>query len=275
MEKKRINWTATILLIIGSIFILFPLYLTITTAFKTSQELSANPLLSLPESWSFTNFTQAIQLTNFTQALENSIVITLPTIVFTVFFHSIVGYVIARNIHKKLIKYIFYYIVSAMFVPFSIIMLPLVRQTANMGIDNRYGMVILYLVLNLGFNLFLYVGYIRSIPDSLEEAAIMDGASEWQVFWKVIFPLLTPMNATVAILTTLSTWNDFMLPLVIFGGRRDLATIPLTQYIFESQFSTNYTLAFASYLLAMLPMLIVYLFAQKWIISGITRGALK
>lgn len=275
MENKRINWTATILLIIASLAILFPLYLTITTAFKTPQELSTNPLFALPESWSFDNFREAIRLTNFPQALKNSLVITIPTTIFTVLFHSIVGYVIARNMHLKVVKGLFYYIVSAMFVPFSILMLPLVRQTAQWGIDNRYGMVILYLVMNLGFNLFLYTGYIRSIPDSMEEAAIMDGASEWQVFWKVIFPLLTPMNATVAILTTLTTWNDFMLPLVILGGRRDLATIPLTQYIFESQFSTDYTLAFASYLLAMLPMLIVYLFAQKWIISGVTRGAIK
>lgn len=119
------------------------------------------------------------------------------------------------------------------------------------------------------------MGYVRSIPIELEEAAVIDGASEWQVFWKVIFPLLTPMNATVAIVTTLGTWNDFMLPLVILGGKSDLATLPLTQYIFESQFSTNYTLAFASYLLAMAPMLIVYIFAQKWIISGVTRGAVK
>lgn len=275
MNSKRINWTTTILLIIGSLFILLPLYITVVTALKTPQELANNNLLALPESFRIQNFIDAIEMTSFWGALANSLVITVPTVILTVLFHSLVGYVIARNMHKKGYKLLYYYIVSAMFVPFSIIMLPLVTQTAAWGIDNRYGMILLYLVLNLAFNTFLYTGFIRSIPMELEEAAVIDGASEWQIFWKVIFPLLKPMNATVAILTTLGTWNDFMLPLVILGGRSDLATIPLTQYIFESQFSTNYTLAFASYLLAMAPMLIAYVFSQKWVISGVTQGALK
>lgn len=274
-DNKRVNWTATILLILGSVLILFPLYLTVVTAFKTQPEIASNSILALPESWSLNNFAQAIELTGFFQAFWNSLVITVPTVILTILTHSIIGYVIARNMHKKTYKVIYYYIVSAMFVPFSILMLPLVTQTAAWGIDNRYGMILLYLVLNLAFNIFLYTGFIKSIPMELEEAAVIDGASEWQIFWKVIFPLLKPMNATVAILTTLGTWNDFMLPLVILGGRRQAATIPLTQYIFESQFSANYSLAFASYLLAILPMLIVYILAQKWIISGVTRGALK
>lgn len=275
MKTKKFNWPITLLLIVGSLAIIFPLYITVVTALKSPQELAANSILALPENFSLDNFRAAIELTGFFGALVNSLVITVPTVIFTVMFHSLVGYVIARNMHRKVFKGLYYYIVSAMFVPFSILMLPLVTQTARFGFDNRYGMIVLYLVLNLAFNLFLYVGYVRSIPIELEEAAVIDGASEWQVFWKVIFPLLTPMNATVAIVTTLGTWNDFMLPLVILGGKSDLATLPLTQYIFESQFSTNYTLAFASYLLAMAPMLIVYIFAQKWIISGVTRGAVK
>lgn len=275
MKTKKFNWPITLLLIVGSLAIIFPLYITVVTALKSPQELAANSILALPENFSLDNFRAAIELTGFFGALANSLVITVPTVIFTVLFHSLVGYVIARNMHRKVFKGLYYYIVSAMFVPFSILMLPLVTQTARFGFDNRYGMIVLYLVLNLAFNLFLYVGYVRSIPIELEEAAVIDGASEWQVFWKVIFPLLTPMNATVAIVTTLGTWNDFMLPLVILGGKSDLATLPLTQYIFESQFSTNYTLAFASYLLAMAPMLIVYIFAQKWIISGVTRGAVK
>lgn len=274
MKNKQYNWVTTIMLFIGTLFIIFPLYITIVTAFKTRAELSGN-LLSLPLKWSLDNFVEAIELTGFFGAMANSLIITVPTVIATVFIHSIIGYIIARNLHKKGVKILYYYIVSAMFVPFSILMLPLVTQSAAWGLDNRYGMILIYLVLNLAFNTFLYVGFVKSIPIELEEAAVMDGASDWKIFWKVIFPLMKPINATVVILTTLGTWNDFMLPLVILGGRKELATIPLTQYIFESQFSTNYTLAFASYLLAMLPMLILYLIAQKWVISGVTRGALK
>lgn len=275
MNSKRINWPVSILLIIGTLFILLPLYITVITALKTPEELATNSLLALPQSFRWENFTDAIRMTGFFDALKNSLIITIPTVILTVLFHSIVGYVIARNMHKKSVKLVYYYIVSAMFVPFSIIMLPLVTQTAKLGIDNHYGMIILYLVLNLAFNTFLYTNFIKSIPIELEEAAVIDGASEWKIFWEIIFPLLKPMNATVAILTGLGTWNDFMLPLVILGGKSNTATIPLTQYIFESQFSTNYTLAFASYLLAMAPMLIAYIFSQKYVISGVTQGALK
>jgi len=274
MQRKRVNWTGTILLFIGSLAILFPLYITIVTSFKTSEELASNSLLSLPETWSFQNFVDVIEMTNFFRALWNSIIITVPTVILVILLHSLIGYVIARNMKKRWVKWIYYYIISAMFVPISIIMLPIVRQTGILGLDNRFGMVVLNLVMQLAFHLFLYVGFIKTIPIDLEEAAYVDGASEWQTFWHVVFPLLKPMNATVGILVTITVWNDFLLPLVVLGGQSELATIPLTQYIFDSQFSTDYPLAFASYLLAMLPMLIAYLIWQKRIINRV-GGALK
>ncbi len=271
--RKKSNWFITSLLILGSVLILFPLYLTVTIALKTPQEL-ADSFLALPKEWRFENFTDAMELTNFFNALGNSIFITLFVVVLTLLTNSMVAYAIARNMHKRFYKFLFYYFVSAMFVPFPIIMLPIVKQTSSWGIDNLVGLIMLYVVYGLAFNVFIYVGYIKSIPKELEEAAIMDGASTWGVFWKVIFPLLAPMNATVGILTTLWAWNDFMLPLVILSDQ-DLATVPLVQYIFQSQFSTDYNLAFASYLMALAPMILVYIFAQKWVISGVTKGAIK
>ena len=273
MGSKKINWTVTILLIIGSIVILFPIYLTVVNALKTPQE-TAQSILALPSELRFDNFTRAIEMTNFFNAFKNSAYITFFTVVFTILTNSMVAYAIARNMHKKSYKILFYYFVSAMFVPFPIIMLPIVKQMSAISMMNPTGLIILYIVYGLAFNIFLYVGYIKSIPIELEEAAIMDGCSRWGVFWRVIFPLLTPMNATVGILTALWAWNDFMLPLVILSDRSDM-TLPLVQYVFQSQFSTNYNLAFASYLLALLPMLLVYIFLQKWIISGVTKGAIK
>ncbi|MGM7723792.1 carbohydrate ABC transporter permease [Metabacillus sp. Hm71] len=271
--NKQTNWPVTTLLIIGTLLILLPLYLTITIAFKTPQEMAGN-LLALPKSWSFDNFTQAIEMTNFFNALGNTVFVTVFVVIFTVLTNSLVAYAIARNMHKKAYKFLFYYFVSAMFIPFPIIMLPIVKQTAAWGMDNLVGLIILYVVFNLSFNTFIYVGYIRSIPKELEEAAIIDGASTWGVFWRVIFPLLAPMNATVAIITCLGAWNDFMLPLVMLSDR-EMATLPLVQYIFQSQFSTDYNLAFASYLMALAPMIVVYIFAQKWIISGVMKGSIK
>jgi len=273
VTRKRINWPVTLLLILGSLFILFPLYLTITIAFKTPREMAGN-LLALPETWAFDNFIQAIEMTNFFNAFGNSAFVTVFVVIFTVLTNSMVAYAVARNMHKTFYKLLFFYFVSAMFIPFPIIMLPIVKQTAAWGMDNLVGLIILYIVYNLSFNIFIYVGYIRSIPKELEEAATVDGATTWGVFWRVIFPLLSPMNATVAIITCLGAWNDFMLPLVILSDR-EMATLPLVQYIFQSQFSTNYNLAFSSYLMALTPMIIVYIFAQKWVISGVMNGSIK
>ncbi|WP_062355272.1 carbohydrate ABC transporter permease [Bacillus kwashiorkori] len=271
--SKRSNFVITLLLILGALFILFPLYLTITIAFKTPQEMAGN-LLALPKNWSIQNFLDAIEMTNFFNAFRNSAFVTIFVVIFTVLTNSLVAYAIARNMHKKWYRGLYYYFVSAMFIPFPVIMLPIVKQTSAWGMDNLVGLIILYIIFNLSFNTFIYVGFIRKIPLELEEAAVMDGASTWQIFWKIIFPLLGPMNATVAILAGLGAWNDFLLPLVLLS-EQDMATLPLVQYVFQSQFSTNYNLAFASYLMAILPMLIIYIFAQKWIISGVLRGSGK
>lgn len=160
------------------------------------------------------------------------------------------------------------------FVPFPIIMLPVVKQTALLGLDNQAGLILLYVVYGLSFNIFLYVGFLRSVPRELEEAARTDGAGTWTIFWRIIFPLLAPMNATVGILTCLWAWNDFLLPLVVLSDP-SAQTLPLVQFIFQSQFHTDYTVAFASYLMALAPVLFLYVFAQRWVISGAMRGSIK
>ncbi|RKN08176.1 carbohydrate ABC transporter permease [Streptomyces radicis] len=249
------------------------MYFTVVTALKSRTDMAGN-LWSLPTQWHWENFGEAIRITGFGQALLNSLLITGAVIVLTVLTNSLVGYAIARNLHRTPFKIIFIYFLSALFIPFPIVMLPLVKEMSFLGLDNRWGLVLLYVVYNLAFNVLLYTGYLRTVPEAIEEAALLDGASAWQTFWRVIFPLLTPVNATVAILTGLHTWNDFLLPLVILSDQ-DEYTLPLVQYAFQGQFSTDYNLAFASYLMALTPMLVIYLFAQRWIIGGVARGAVK
>ncbi|WP_078410211.1 carbohydrate ABC transporter permease [Priestia abyssalis] len=271
--KQKTNWPVTILIALGSLFIFLPLYIAVSIALKTPAEL-ADSVFALPLGFHFENFANAIEATNFFAAFKNSAIITIVTVVFTILTNSLVAYAIARNMHRKFFKGLYYYFVSALFIPFPIIMLPLVKQTSALGMDNPGGLIFLYIVYGAALNIFIYVGYIRSIPMELEEAAIVDGCSTWGVFWKVIFPLLSPINATVGILTCLWAWNDFMLPLIILNDPAD-ATLPLVQYVFQGQFSTDFNLAFASYLLALSPMVIVYIMAQKWIIGGVVRGAIK
>ena len=267
----------TILLVLGCVTILFPLYMTIIIAFKSPSEMTnaINGALSLPQSFSLDNFAEAMRVTDFWHSLGNSVIITAATIILSLVIHSMAGYAIGRNMsRKKGLKMIYFYIVSGMFVPFAILMMPLVKQTANLGLDNMVGVVILYTVFYMPMNVMLYSGYMKNVPMAMEEAADMDGASAWRTYWTIIFPMMKPMHATVAVLTALGTWNDVMTPLVIMSGS-DNVTLPLAQLNFQTQFGTNYNLAFASYLLALLPIVIFYIICQKQIIGGVANGAVK
>ena len=271
------NIGLTILLILGCVTILFPLYMTIIIAFKSPSEMTNDIFgaLSFPKSFSFDNFAEAMRVTNFWNSLKNSIIITGITIVFSIVIHSMAGYSIGRNMsRKKGFKMIYFYIVSGMFVPFAILMMPLVKQTANLGLDNMAGVIILYTVFYMPMNVMLYSGYMKNIPMAMEEAADIDGTSAWRTYWTIIFPMMKPMHATVAVLTALGTWNDVMTPLVIMSGTKN-TTLPLAQLNFQTQFGTNYNLAFASYLLALLPIVIFYIICQKQIIGGVANGAVK
>ena len=275
--NPKVNWPVTILLILGLITVIFPLYMTIVIAFKQPSEMtnSISGILSLPKSWSLSNFAEAMRVTDFWHSLFNSILITVLTVVISIVVHSLIGYAIGRNKgHSKFYNFVYLYIVSGMFVPFAILMMPLVKQTAHLGLANWVGVIILYVVFYMPMNVLLYSGYLVNIPMALEEAAYVDGATTWQTYWKIIFPIKKPMHATVAVLTALGTWNDVMTPLVIMSGS-GMTTLPLAQMTFQTQFGTNFNLAFASYLLALLPILIFYLICQKQILNGVVNGAVK
>ncbi|TKV28490.1 carbohydrate ABC transporter permease [Arthrobacter sp. NamB2] len=272
-DRRRVNWWLTALVAVCALTVLVPLYLTVVTALKTPDQLGGTGF-ELPTSARWENFAEAWTLTSFPRALLNTGLVTVGTVLLTLVTNSMVAYAIARNMHRRFFKGLYFYFIAALFVPFPIIMLPVVKQTAIFGLDNQLGLILLYTVYGLSFNIFVYVAYIGSIPLELEEAALTDGATTWTVFWCIIFPLLGPMNATVGILTCLWAWNDFMLPLVILSDPA-AQTLPLAQFIFQGQFNTNYSVAFASYLMAMAPLLIVYLFAQRWVISGVMRGSSK
>lgn len=266
-----------ILLILGCLTVLFPLYMAVIIAFKNPSEMTNDVAgaLSFPSHWSLSNFKDAMEITDFWHTLGNSILITGATIVLSLVLHSMTGYAIGRSMaRKKGFRMIYYYIVSGMFVPFAILMMPLVKETANLGLDNRLGVILLYVVFYMPMNVMLYSGYLKNVPMALEEAADIDGASTWKTYWTIIFPMMKPMHATVAVLTALGTWNDVMTPLVILSNSEG-TTLPLAQLNFQTQFGTNYNLAFASYLLALIPILIFYIFCQKQIIGGIANGAVK
>ena len=276
-SPSKSNMPVLILLILGLSTIAFPLYLTIVIAFKQPSEMtnSISGILSLPKTWSLNNFREAMEVTDFWNSLKNSLLISVLTVGLSILLHSLMGYALGRNkAGSKFYNFVYLFIVSGMFVPFAILMMPLAKQTAEMGLANWFGVILLYVVFHMPMNIMLYSGYLTNIPLALEEAARVDGASTWLTYWKIIFPIMKPMHATVAVITALAVWNDVMTPLIIMAGSSE-NTLPLAQLNFQSQFGTNYNLAFASYLLSLIPILVFYLICQKQILNGVVNGAVK
>ena len=190
-EKKSLKvsvYGPMVFLILGLSTIIFPLYMTVMIAFKQPSEMtnSISGILSLPKTWSLSNFREAMVVTDFWRSLGNSLLITAVTVALSLALHSLMGYALGRNkAHSKFYSFVYLFIVSGMFVPFAILMMPLAKQTAELHLANWAGVIILYVVFYMPMNILLYSGYLVNIPIALEEAARVDGASTWTTYWKI------------------------------------------------------------------------------------------
>lgn len=275
MKKKIGNIASGMILFVGILLIAFPMYLTIVTAFKTGKETAQN-FFTLPQTLYLDNFKEVIQSNEFFVYVGNSILITVCSLVLILIIVPLVSYAIARNMKKLYYKGIYLMFSLGIFVPFQVIMLPVVKQMTKLSLLNKYGLIILYATYALAQGVFLYVGYIKNnMPMELEEAAYIDGASKIKTYILVVFPMLKPMTATIIITNALWVWNDFLLPLLMLNKSSKYWTLPLFQYNFQSTYAVEYNLAFASFVLTIIPILIIYLIFQKYILAGMTNGAVK
>jgi raffinose/stachyose/melibiose transport system permease protein len=243
-------------------------------AFKTTGQAVDGNAFSLPAPFSIDGFVQAWNLTKFPVGAAISLFVTAGTVIATIVLAAFASYAIVRNWDRRLFRYSFFYLLAAMFIPFPVVALPQVQLTGLVGLANPAGVIILATMFQLSFSVLLFTAFLRSIPFELEESARIDGASTWQTFWHMIFPLLAPMSATIGIFAFLYAWNDFMMPSLIIADPA-LQTLPVLNSLFQSQFSNNYNVSFASYLMAMAPAIVVYLFTQRWVMEGVTQGAVK
>lgn len=266
---------AYVVLIFGALLILTPLYLTIITAFKTQAE-SAKNFFAFPSSFYLDNFKSVFQKAGYFTYFGNSVLITVTSIVFIYLLAPMASYAISRNMKKsRYFQAIYVYILAGIFVPFQVIMIPLVTYMGSLNLNNQFGLIILHVTMASSQAMFLLVNYIRSVPADLEESAAIDGCSIFGAYWKVVLPLIKPMTATIVVLNALWVWNDFQMPLLILNKTQETWTLPLFQYNFKSQYTFDYNMAFASYLVAMVPVMIAYACAQKHIVAGLTQGAVK
>lgn len=254
-----------------------PFYLMFINSFKTRREIFADTT-GLPSVWNFNNYGDAAARMDFIHSFTNSIIITVCSVVLIVLFSSMAAWVLCRDKSRKS-KIIFYLFVSGMVVPFQAVMLPLVKWMAQLQfgpfkmLGTHYGLIFMYIGFGASMSVFLYHGFISSIPLEIEEAAIIDGCSKWKVYTKVILPLLKSTTVTVSVLNGIWVWNDFLLPFLTVNGK--INTIPLAMNNFFGAFSKQWELAMAALIMAVIPIIIFYFFVQKQIIAGIVQGSIK
>ena len=273
--SPRARLAKRITFIVGSILAfayVTPFLLVFVNSVKLKPEILENPL-SLPTAISWDNFQQALTKMNFFRSLTNSIIITVLSVSLLIIFSSMLAYYLAR-VKSKPTKYIFLILVTSMIVPFQALMIPFMARFAPfVSWNNRAALIFFYIGFGVALSTFLYHGFISTIPTEIDEAASIDGASDMVAFWKIIFPMMRPITATVAIINALWIWNDFLLPRLVLT--EESQTLPLSTYLFYGQYSIEYGQAMAGLVLAVLPIVIFYLILQKQFISGISQGAVK
>ena len=186
--------------------------------------------------------------------------------------NTILAYFHGRNQHKKFFNFAYYFFIIGIFIPFQVVMIPLVIMGKHLGMLNLPGLVCMHIALSFPTNVFLITGFVKGVPREVDEAAMIDGCGPIRTFYQIIMPMMSPIIATTLVLTVLGVWNDFTLPLVILQKEK---TLPLFIYNYRTKYITNFNLAFAAYTLSMIPPMVVYLFCQKYIIKGLASGAVK
>jgi raffinose/stachyose/melibiose transport system permease protein len=273
--NKRSSVARTMIFIVGavvSVAYVIPFFLVFVNAFKPIPEIIENPL-AMPVEFTWDNFNQAMEKMNFWVSLMNSIIITVFSVGALILVSSMLAFYLSRT-KNKFTKGTFLVLVASMIVPFQALMIPFMAIFAPfVSLNNQVALIFFYMGFGVALSTFLYHGFISNIPTELDEAAALDGASDFTIFWKIIFPMLRPVTATVAIINALWIWNDFLLPRLVLTT--ETQTLPLSTYLFYGQYATEYGQAMAGLLLAVIPIIIFYLFLQKQFISGISSGAVK
>ncbi len=277
-RRRKISHAVEIaILIILFVCFVFPFILVIINVFKTKADITTNPLALIGEhGFTLENFPEAMRKMNFWRSFANSAVITIFSTIFTILLASMTAFVIVRN-KWKACGALFGLMIASMVIPFQVLMVPLVSLYGGVLdiLNHRATLIFMHVGFSLSMATFMFHGAIfTNVPIALEEAATIDGCTRWQTYWKIVFPLLKPTIATVAIIDAMAFWNDYLLPSLVLA-KKELYTIPIATQVFYGTYSTDIGLVMAALLLAMLPILILYMFLQRYIVEGVTSGAVK
>ncbi|RIE01071.1 carbohydrate ABC transporter permease [Cohnella faecalis] len=258
--------------LLGLLF-LIPFYFVLSNSVKSFSDLLSNSA-SWPQSFVWSNYSRTWEIMNYPRAFMNSFLITVVSIAGIVTISAMAAYRMVRR-PTRFNNFLFGLFVSAMIIPFQAVMIPLVKVLGWADLMNsRTGLIISFFGFGASLSIFLFHGFVKSIPLEIEESAIVDGCTPYGVFWRIVFPLLKSATVTIVLLNSLWIWNDFLLPLIVLYDP-DKRTIPLAIYAFFGQYSKQWDLALAGLVMGIVPILALFLLLQKQIIAGITAGAIK
>lgn len=278
---RNISEVLTIALVI---MFLIPLFLVLINASKTNNEIIQTPL-AMPTSWStlITNIQNILSNPNigYTQALFNSVIITVFSLTGITIFSAMAAWVLLRT-RTKLASAIFTLFVAAMVIPFQVVMFPLVKWfgifqgfTGIPMLRSYFGIIVAYIGFGSSLSIFMFHGFMKSIPHEIEEAAYVDGCGKFKTFFLIVLPILKPIYVTVLILNGIWIWNDFLLPMLVLGKGTPVQTIPLAVNNFAGAFLVSWDLMMTAILLALIPIVFFFILAQKHIIKGMVEGSVK
>lgn len=273
--SKSVGNLLTVILVVLSVTFLVPIFLVAMNSVKGKLYISDAPF-QLPKADTFvglSNYIEGVSKTEFLKAAGYSLFITVCSVAVIVLFTSMTAWWITR-VKNKFTSIVYYLFVFAMIVPFQMVMFPMVKVANMLYLDNPVGIILIYLGFGSGLSVFMFSGFVKAIPVSLEEAAMIDGCSPIQIYFKIVWPILKPTAITVAILNTMWVWNDYLLPYLVLGT--DYKTIPIAvQYLQGGYGSIDMGAMMAVLVLAIVPIIVFYVSCQKYIIKGVAAGAVK
>ncbi|WP_336780076.1 carbohydrate ABC transporter permease [Paenibacillus illinoisensis] len=272
-RKKTTDVILFVVILIFAILFFFPIFFNLMSAFKSNGEIMRNAL-SLPTSLYLENFKYLLTETEFPRAILNSLILTVVSIVMQILIIPMAGYAIERR-NARWTNFVFLYFLAGMMIPFQAYMIPLFKELKMLGLyGSLAGPILVYIAGAIGFGCLLYTSFVKGIPKEIEEAAEIDGSSRYSIFWRIVFPLLGPVTASMIILNGLGIWNDFLMPMLVLpSGEPKTMVVEIYRYIGE--FSSRWDMIFAGTALSVVPVLIVFVALQRYFVKGISAGATK
>ncbi|WP_026691324.1 carbohydrate ABC transporter permease [Alteribacter aurantiacus] len=252
---------------------LYPIFLMIVSSFKTNMEIFTSPL-SLPESLTFENYVEVWNVVRFSDYIWNSIFVSGMSVFIVLFVSSMAGYYLSRYSFKWNGFILFFFMIGLM-LPMKLAIIPLYILMLNLNlVDTLWALIFTYVAGGIPFAVFIFYGFFRTVPRAIEESAKLDGCNEFQVYYRIVLPIMKPAISIVGIVNLVNVWNDFFFPL-IFIRTDSLSTIPLGMLTLFGEYDTQWNLLFAGLTISSLPMIIAFLFASRTFMEGLTSGATK